>query len=89
MDTGGARILNEKICVDIARLGGRCLAIESYPILGAQSHNVRTVDLPDASPELLPILEIIPIQLLLIPMARARGFEPAAFLNSSKVTIVE
>ena len=72
----GTGTLNEKICVDIARLG-------------TQSHNKRTVELPDSSPALLPTLEIIPIQLLMIPMARARGFEPAAFLNSSKVTIVE
>ena len=89
LGTGGTRSLNEKMCVDIARLGGRCLLIGSRPIGAIQSHNVRTVELPDASPALLPILEIVPIQLLMIPLARARGFEPAAFLNSSKVTSVE
>ena len=38
---------------------------------------------------LLPALEIIPIQLLMVPMAIARGFEPAKFLNGAKVTAIE
>lgn len=87
--TGRARILNEKITMDIARLGGRCLVIGAQPVQGIKSQNVRTVELPEPSSALLPILEILPIQLLMIPMARARGFEPAAFLNSSKITTIE
>jgi glucosamine--fructose-6-phosphate aminotransferase (isomerizing) len=41
------------------------------------------------SEALLPVLEILPIQLVMVPMAIARGFEPAQFLNGSKVTAIE
>ena len=37
-------------------------------------------------PELLPILEIVPVQLLTMPLAEARGFRPATFQHTTKVT---
>jgi glucosamine--fructose-6-phosphate aminotransferase (isomerizing) len=35
------------------------------------------------------VLEILPVQFLVIPLAIARGFEPAAFLNAQKITTGE
>lgn len=55
--------------------------------LGVQSHDILEWQLPDAPPELM--LEIIPAQLLTIPLAESRGFEPVHFPNATKVTTVE
>ena len=51
--------------------------------------NQQALILPDVAEGLLPVLEILPIQLLMVPMAIARGFEPAKFLNGSKITVIE
>lgn len=45
--------------------------------------------LPAVAQGLLPVLEILPVQLLMVPMALARGLEPRNFLNGSKITIIE
>ena len=45
--------------------------------------------LPEVAPGLLPIVEMLPIQYFVIPLALARGFEPAAFLNAQKITTGE
>ena len=55
----------------------------------AESANIRALALPAVPEALLPALEIIPIQLMMVPMAIARGFEPAKFLNGAKVTVIE
>lgn len=81
---GEARPLTEALLARIAELGGRAVSIGMDP--GPGSTAVLTVTLPALPPALLPILEIIPIQYLVIPLAIARGFEPASFLNSRKVT---
>jgi glucosamine--fructose-6-phosphate aminotransferase (isomerizing) len=83
------RELNRKTANAIAGFGGRCLIIEPEEAGTANSSNIRTLRLPAVAPALLPALEIIPIQLLMVPMAIARGFEPAKFLNGSKVTVIE
>ncbi|CAN7651385.1 hypothetical protein [Pararhizobium sp. LjRoot238] len=48
-----------------------------------------TLFLANVAKGLLPVLEILPIQLMMVPMAIARGFEPAKFLNGSKGTVIE
>jgi len=35
------------------------------------------------------MMEVIPIQLLQIPFAKEKGFEPAKFINASKITTKE
>lgn len=84
---GGTRGLTRSIITLIANLGGRVITIGTEP--GAKSEGVMPVTLPNVAPTLLPIAEIIPIQYLVIPLARARGFAPAAFLNAQKVTTGE
>ncbi|MEA3537003.1 SIS domain-containing protein [Rhizobium sp. CC-YZS058] len=81
--------LNLKTVSDIARLGGRCLVVAPEHTAAALPHDQIALILPSVVEGLLPVLEILPIQLLMVPMASARGFEPAKFLNGSKVTVIE
>ncbi|MDO9417935.1 SIS domain-containing protein [Pararhizobium sp.] len=89
MGDGAGRSLNAKTANDIAGFGGRCLVIEPEDANTAASASVQTLALPKVAEGLLPVLEILPIQLLMVPMAIARSFEPAKFLNGSKITIIE
>lgn len=84
---GATLDLNLKTVADIARFGGRCLTVA--PESAAPAGNAHGLGVPDVAEGLLPVLEILPIQLLMVPMAIARGFEPAKFLNGSKVTVIE
>jgi glucosamine--fructose-6-phosphate aminotransferase (isomerizing) len=81
--------LNLKTIADIARFGGRCFVVAPESVKSVLSADEQALFLPDVAEGLLPVLEIIPIQLLMVPMAIARGFEPAKFLNGSKITVIE
>lgn len=81
--------LNLRTAEDIHRLGGRCMIICPQNKTGIITSNQPTIALPETTEGLRPVLEILPIQLLMVPMAEARGFEPAKFLNGSKITVVE
>ena len=59
------------------------------PYCVASSAKVEKMHLTLGSSGLLPLVEIIPVQYLVIPLALARGFEPAAFLNARKITTGE
>ena len=89
MGHGATRDLNIKTAADIEGFGGRCLIIEPHDAATSQSAEIRTMSLPTVAEGLLPVLEILPIQFLMVPMAIARGFEPAKFLNGSKITTIE
>lgn len=89
MGDGAARGLNIKTAEAIQTFGGRCLIIAPEDAATPPSEGVRILRLPRVSEALLPVVEIIPIQLLMVPMAKARGFVPAQFLNGSKVTVIE
>lgn len=81
--------LNLKTVADITRLGGRCLVVAPESTRTACTGSEPVLSLPAVAEGLLPVLEILPIQLLMVPMALARGFEPAKFLNGSKITVIE
>jgi glucosamine--fructose-6-phosphate aminotransferase (isomerizing) len=89
MGDGVGRELNATTANDIAGFGGRCLVIEPEDAKSDASASVRTLAVPRVAEGLLPVLEILPVQLLMVPMAIARGFEPAKFLNGSKITVIE
>jgi glutamine---fructose-6-phosphate transaminase (isomerizing) len=89
LGSGAERELNEVTALDIARFGGRCLVIAAEPPASLQREGIMVLELPQVAPSLLPALEIIPLQFLMVPLAIARGFTPAVFLNGSKVTLVE
>jgi len=86
---GATLDLNLKTVADIARFGGRCLVVAPQETAPALAGSGPVLFLPAVAEGLLPVLEILPIQLLMVPMALARGFEPAKFLNGSKVTVIE
>jgi len=85
--TGPARPLTEALVDRIAALGGKIVTIGTDP--RPASASVLPIALPEAPAGLLPVLEILPVQFLVIPLAIARGFEPAAFLNAQKITTGE
>ncbi len=84
---GAARPLTEALVDRITTLGGRVVAIGTNP--GPATDTVLPIVLPQVPAGLLPVLEILPVQFLVIPLAVARGFEPAAFLNAQKITTGE
>jgi glucosamine--fructose-6-phosphate aminotransferase (isomerizing) len=86
---GATLDLNLKTAADIARFGGRCLVVGPGSTAKAYTASGPALSLPAVAEGLLPVLEILPIQLLMVPMAVARGFEPAKFLNGSKITVIE
>lgn len=86
---GAGRDLNAVTARDIARFGGRCLVVAADPPAGLGRPGIEVLEIPDAPAALLPALEIIPLQFLMVPLALARGFEAAHFLNGAKVTLLE
>lgn len=86
---GATLDLNLKTVADISRFGGRCLVIAPDSSALSLADSSAMISLPVVADALLPVLEILPIQLLMVPMAIARGFEPAKFLNGSKITVIE
>ncbi len=89
LGSGVERALNEITAHDIARFGGRCLVIATDPPASLQRDGLEVLSLPAIAPALLPLIEIIPLQFMMVPLAIARGFTPAVFLNGAKVTLVE
>lgn len=89
MGNGSTQELNRKTAADIAAFGGRCLIIEPEDAVTLAVASILPFPLPTVAEGLLPVLEIVPIQLMMVPMALARGFEPAKFLNGSKITAIE
>jgi len=78
--------LNHLLINDISKFGGKCLVIASDNSLIKENKNIKVLRFPSIDDSLYPILEVIPVQLMQIPLANNRGFEPAKFLNASKVT---
>jgi glucosamine--fructose-6-phosphate aminotransferase (isomerizing) len=78
--------LNQGMAADIAGFGGRVLWISPRAWTGAPPGGVAELSIASEPAGLLPILEIIPVQLLTIALARLKGYEPATFVNCSKVT---
>src|SRR3569623_1604333 len=78
--------LDSRIAETVARLGGRVVWVTAGNTRAPGRPREFVVDLPPCDPSSVPILNIVPLQLLQVPLARARGFVPAQFLNASKVT---
>ena len=78
------RALNEQLAAQIIDYGGRCAIIGSG--ITSSGDGLLPLDIPASSDDLLPIAEILPVQLMTIPLAQQRGFEPAQFEHASKIT---
>ena len=83
------RQLNQHMAAQIAGFGGRVLMVTPAAPAGRPPGGVAHLSIAGAPAALLPILEIIPIQLLTIALAQLKGHPPAAFVNCTKVTTQE
>lgn len=84
-----ASALNERLAREIGAYGGRVLLVTPAPKAGVMPAGVVQLPIPRADSAILPVLEIVPVQLLTIPLARARGYVPAVFQYGGKVTTEE
>jgi glucosamine--fructose-6-phosphate aminotransferase (isomerizing) len=76
------RALNTKLFEDVRRLGGRA------ELIGANSEQ-RSLKVPAAPESILPILEILPVEMITLALAAQTGREPGRFTLGSKVTTTE
>ncbi|HMN11475.1 MAG TPA: SIS domain-containing protein [Bellilinea sp.] len=82
--TETTRELNRRIALEVKRLGGNVLWFS--PV---EDEDLTTIKLPAVSDLALPVMEMIPFQLLTIVISQIKGIEPGIFRNISKVTRVE
>ncbi|RPJ46091.1 MAG: SIS domain-containing protein [Chloroflexi bacterium] len=76
------RALNLRLAEDIERMGGRALVV-------SESSPVDALRLPAAPPSLRPVLEILPIQMMTLALAKLAGHTAGAFSHATKVTTEE
>ena len=74
--------LNERLYADIVQRSGRAEYVE-------QRAAGSPFALPKVSPDLLPILEILPVQMMTLALAAIVGREPGKFRFATKVTSTE
>lgn len=74
--------LNRRLADDISAGGGRIAWI-------GRDADLDVFRVAPETPETLPLLEILPIQMLSIALARRDGREPGAFVRLTKVTTIE
>ncbi|MGN6059599.1 MAG: SIS domain-containing protein [Sphingomicrobium sp.] len=85
----GAAELDRRLADEVLKLGGRCAWIASSAAKVPSEANRFAVGIPEVASSCDPLLNIVPVQLMQEPLAVARGFEPAQFLNAAKVTTVQ
>lgn len=76
--------LNRKMALEIRRLGGRAFWIDSE-----EDAELETILIPDTPETVQPLMEILPLQLLTIVLARRKSLEPGLFRHVTKITTVE
>lgn len=74
--------LNRRLVADVTGVGGRAYLI-------GDTDQPEAFHLPPAPPAALPILEILPMQLLSVGLAWHNQLEPGQFYIGSKITTVE
>lgn len=74
--------LNQKLYNDIIGMGGRAALAQT----GAGTGVWR---LPSCLPQALPILEILPVQMMTLALGKLRRIEPGSFSRATKVTTEE
>jgi glutamine---fructose-6-phosphate transaminase (isomerizing) len=79
---GAGRRLNQKLVEDVSAAGGKSA------LVGA-SENPGVFSLPQAAVPALPLLEILPVQMVSLALAGLNGREAGVFSQCSKVTDVE
>ena len=74
--------LNQRLVEDVRAAGGRA----GWVGMGAAEDALRLPRVPAA---LLPVVEILPVQMMTVALAELRGHQPGQFTHASKVTSVE
>jgi glucosamine--fructose-6-phosphate aminotransferase (isomerizing) len=80
--SGETLALNIRLVEDIITAGGQAEVIQ-------EGRTENPFDLPGSSIPLLPILEILPAQMISLALARIQGIEPGKFDHIRKVTTAE
>ena len=85
---GGAatRELNAALARDIAQYGGRLALVSTVDMALPGTH---PIPLPEMHPALLPLVEIVPVQLFCADMAVRQGYQAGQFRYITKVTAHE
>ncbi len=73
-------ILHHRLADDISRGGGKVL------LIGPETTGPAAFRLPALPRAVLPIIEILPIQMLSLALAARDGFEAGKFIRASKIT---
>jgi glucosamine--fructose-6-phosphate aminotransferase (isomerizing) len=76
--------LNRELALEVIRHGGKAIWLASR-----RDADLPTLCLPNVHETVLPLVEILPLQMLTIAMAQRNGFEPGKFLHVGKVTTQE
>lgn len=76
--------LNYDLALDVVKLGGKVIWLGPKP-----AAEFKTFPIPSVDEAVLPLVEILPIQMLSILLAQRKGLEPGVFKNIGKVTDVE
>jgi glucosamine--fructose-6-phosphate aminotransferase (isomerizing) len=71
--------LNRKLHNDITRLRGRTALVDTHGGKGV-------FDLPPCQPQALPVLEVLPVQMMTLALAELRHMTAGSFALASKVT---
>jgi glucosamine--fructose-6-phosphate aminotransferase (isomerizing) len=74
--------LNQKLVRDIRAAGGNAY-------LAAPESDEPAFRIPAVAPEVLPVVEILPVQLISLALAALAGHEPGKFTLLAKVTTIE
>jgi glucosamine--fructose-6-phosphate aminotransferase (isomerizing) len=74
--------LNRRLYQEITRLGGRAALVDTNGGMGL-------FDLPSCAPQVLPVLEILPVQMMTLALAELRHMTAGSFTLASKVTATE
>lgn len=72
--------LHHRLAEDIRKGGGRA------ELIGPDTDGANVFKLPDVPPGVMPIVEILPIQMLSLALAARDGFEAGRFERASKIT---
>jgi glucosamine--fructose-6-phosphate aminotransferase (isomerizing) len=75
--------LNRKLATDIVEHGGRAIWLDSLADPELPTYTFPVVD------SVLPVTEILPMQMLTLVMARRKGVEPGIFRYIGKITTTE
>jgi len=78
------RQLHERLVEEIRARGVPCASVN-----GGEEAAVSAFHLPEGHESIRPILEILPVQMITLALAAAKGFEPGKFEYATKVTVVE